>query len=85
MAKGYNRYNLLLKIKDVCETYRENERNETADYIWRNRIYPKHFISRSTFYDYLSTPYEKELKEIEQKRAAAEAARKRQRRLFDDV
>jgi len=85
MAKGYNRYNLLQRVKDVCETYNKYKSNETADYIWRNRIYPKHYISRATFYNFLATPYKKELAEIEQKRAEDEALRKRQKRLFDDV
>lgn len=85
MAKGYNRYNLLQKIKDVCEIYCRYEKNETADYIFRNYIYPKHFISRSTFYRFLATPYKKEIEEIEQKRAREEQVKKMQKRLFDDV
>ena len=85
MAKGYNGYNRLLKIKDVCEIYRRYEKNETADFIFRNYVYPKHFISRTTFYRYLSTPYAKRMREIEEKRAKEEAIKKAQKRLFDDV
>ncbi len=85
MAKGYNRYNLLQKIKDVCEIYRQYEKNETADYIFRNYIYPKHFISRSTFYRFLATPYKKELEDIQIKRTKEEAEKKRQKRLFDEL
>ncbi|MDR2002130.1 MAG: hypothetical protein LBQ74_03795 [Prevotella sp.] len=85
MAKGYNRYNLLQKIKDVCEIYRQYEKNETADFIFRNYIYPKHFISRSTFYRFLATPYKKQIEEIEAQRAKEEHIKKMQKRLFDDV
>lgn len=85
MAQGYNRYNLLQRIKDVNETYLKYEKNETADFIYRNYIYPRHYISCRTFYRYLATPYKKEIEEIEAQRAKEEHIKKMQKRLFDDV
>lgn len=79
MAKGYNRYNLLQRIKAVNETYLKYEKNETADFIYHNYIYPAHYISRATFYRFLATPYKKEIEEIEKERAAEEAAKKAQK------
>ncbi|MFC4673597.1 hypothetical protein [Dysgonomonas termitidis] len=66
------------------EIYLRYEKNWPVDYIYRNYIYPRHFISRSTFYDYLGTPYKKELAEIEARRAKEETEKKRQKSLFDD-
>jgi hypothetical protein len=80
MAQGYNRYNLMLKVKEVNEIYLINhKKGETADYIFHNLIQPRFYISRTTFYRYLATPYKKELTELEQK-FQEEEQRKREKR-----
>lgn len=69
MAKGgYNRYNFLLKVRKVCETYNEHARKGVATgYIYDNYIKNQFFISRATFYNYLSTPYKAEIEKFENK------------------
>jgi len=68
MAKGYNNYNLLLRVKEICEIYNVyHKKGETTDYIFRNLIQPRFYISRATFYRYLATPYKNEIAELEAK------------------
>jgi hypothetical protein len=77
MAQGYNRYNLLQKVREVNEIYLVyHKKGETADYIFRNLIQPRFYISRQTFYRYLAIPYKKELAELELKFKEKEQAKK---------
>lgn len=47
MAQGYNKYNYLQRVKAVCEIYMEHRnKGVTVDYIFRNYIAPRFFISR---------------------------------------
>lgn len=63
---AFSRKNLLLRIKDVNELYKEKEKiGLSTEYIYRHHIAPVFHISRSTLYEYLATPYERQLKEIE--------------------
>jgi len=65
---AYTRKNLLLRVKEVNETYVEKHRiGLSTEYIYRNFIFPLFHISRSTLYDYLAIPYASQLKEIERK------------------
>ena len=65
---GYNRRNFLLKVKKVNEIYLEHsKRGVFVEYIFRNYIKNQFFISRTTFYEYLSIPYLKELEELDVK------------------
>ena len=67
---AYTRRYLLKRIKDVCEIYlREAKRGVNNEYIYNNYIRDRFHISRSTFYEYLTVPYEKQLKELDAKEA----------------
>lgn len=62
MAKGYNRYNLLLRIKAVNERYLALEAlGYSSQVIYKDYIFPEFMISRATMYNYLAVPYKKEL------------------------
>ena len=59
---SYNRYNYLLRVKQVNEVYREHScRGIFTEHIYRNYIRPRFYISRQTFYSYLTIPYAREL------------------------
>ena len=65
---AYNRKNFLLRVKEVCEIYnRETAKGKFNEYIYSTYIAGQYHISRATFYDYLTIPYERELKKIEEK------------------
>lgn len=67
---AYNRRLLLNRIKAVCEIYkRENAKGVTTEYIYAHYIRDQFHISRSAFYEYLTVPYEKQIKELDQKEA----------------
>lgn len=67
---AYTRKNLLLRVKEVNETFVEKQKiGLTTEYIYRHFISPLYHISRSTLYDYLAIPYAAQLKEIECKEA----------------
>ena len=58
--------NTLLRMKDVIEEYRKHEHpGVSSAFIYREYIYPKFHLSATRFYDCLSTPVDKLLKEIE--------------------
>mgnify|MGYP003623264959 CR=1 FL=1 len=83
---AYNRYNFLLRVKEVNEEFfRYDSQGVTTEYIYEHYIYPKFKICRTTFFKYLKTPYYKELEQEERKKAAREAAKVAQGQLFDDV
>jgi len=64
---AYDRKNRLLRIIDIQEIYKKHSKNHqggcTDKHIFENMIYPVYRISRTTFYEYLSTPAKKQLKE----------------------
>ena len=57
--------NKLLRYKTVLETYL-NHKTEDIPFtvVWRKYIYPKHFISKSTLYNIINTPVNKELSQV---------------------
>lgn len=62
---AYNKKNHLLKVKAVCELYeRMRQPDVPASQTYRKVIYPAFYISRGTFYRYLSVNYKKELREL---------------------
>jgi hypothetical protein len=64
--KNKNLKNKLMRYKSILDTYLEYK---TPDIpllvVYRNYVYPKHFISVGTLYTVLNTPIEKQLKELE--------------------
>jgi len=69
---SYNRRNLLLRIIDVQTIYKKHSKNFdggcTDKYIYEQIIEPHYHISRATFYEYLKTFAEKQLKELDERR-----------------
>lgn len=72
---AYNRRNILLRIIDIQNIYKENSKNWedgpgflSDRHIYNTLIYPKYKISKACFYEYLRTPAEKQLKELEAKK-----------------
>ncbi|MFZ4547544.1 MAG: hypothetical protein ACOYN4_08920 [Bacteroidales bacterium] len=64
----YTRKNLLLTILEVQALVLEYQgKGKTQQWIHKNIIHPKYFISISTYYNYLKINARKELKEYEQK------------------
>ena len=62
----YNKINYLQKVAAVNETFiKYTAKGLSNEYIYNNYIKSVFFISRTTFYNYLSIPYKKELKQIE--------------------
>ncbi|MBQ7210516.1 MAG: hypothetical protein IJS05_06450 [Paludibacteraceae bacterium] len=77
---AYTRRYLLNRIKAVCEIYlREAKRGVNNEFIYDNYIRDQFHISRSTFYEYLTVPYERQLRELDRK----EAEEKRQNPTLD--
>lgn len=63
---AYNRFNFLQRVKEVNEIYLEySSKGVFNEYIYINYIKDRFHISRTTFYNYLSIPYGKELKQIQ--------------------
>lgn len=59
--------NKLLRYKNIVNLYLEHKTDDIATtVILRKYIYPIYPISRTTLYEILSTPIEKELKEIKE-------------------
>jgi len=57
--------NRLLRYKAIKEDYDHYRRlGVPTTVIWRDHIYPKYFISRTTLYTILCTPINKELAEL---------------------
>jgi hypothetical protein len=68
--KGYNRLNFLLKVKAVSEVYLQyKEHGVSNEFVFENYIQKQFFISRTTFFSYLTIPYKKELEELQKKLA----------------
>ncbi|NDW10930.1 hypothetical protein [Dysgonomonas sp. 520] len=82
---AYNRYNFLLRVKEVNELYfKYDAMGVTAERIYTDHVYPQYKISRTTFFAYLKIPYYKELEQEENAKAKREAARAAQLNLFDE-
>lgn len=62
---AYTRKYLLERVKEVNEVYVEKHRlGITNEFIYEHHIKDKFHISRTTFYNYLTIPYAKEMKNI---------------------
>lgn len=62
---AYNKKNKLLQMKLVVELYKKHKQpGVSTAYVFRTYIEPLYPMSISTLYNYLSTPIEKELKQI---------------------
>ncbi len=62
---AFSRKNMLLRVKEVNELYVEKSKiGLSTEFIYRTFIAPRFHISRSTLYEYLAIPYERQLKEI---------------------
>ena len=62
---AFSRKNMLLRVKEVNELYVEKSKiGLSSEFIYRTFIAPRFHISRSTLYEYLAIPYERQLKEI---------------------
>jgi hypothetical protein len=58
--------NLLLRALAVQELYKEYQANgATNEWIYQNVVMHRFYISRATFYRYLSIPAARELKRLE--------------------
>lgn len=67
---AYTRRYLLNRIKAVNEIYiREARRGVNNEYIYKNLIRDRFHISRSTFYAYLTVPFERQLRELDEHEA----------------
>ena len=64
---AFSRKNLLLRVKEVNELYMEKAK---IGLIFRTFIKPRYHISRSTLYEYLAIPYDRQLREIAQRERA---------------
>lgn len=64
---AYNKKNILTRIVDIQTITLDNtRRGVTQEWVYINIVYPQYRISRRTFYNYLSIPAKKLLKEREQ-------------------
>jgi len=62
----YNKKNKLLQIRLVVELYKKHKQpGVSTAYVFRTYIEPYYPMSISTLYNYLATPVEKELKQME--------------------
>ena len=62
---AYNRKNLLQRMIDVQDIYREHQKNGATDrWIFRNVIEPNYRISERTFYNYVTHSARRELQNI---------------------
>lgn len=67
----YTRKYFLQRVREVNEVYLAHAgRGLFNEYIYRNYIRDRFHISRTTFYQYLTIPYEAELKKIAEREAA---------------
>jgi hypothetical protein len=66
---AYNRENLLLKIIDIQRvTLEHTRRGVTQEWVFHQLIAPKYHISKATYYNYLATPAEMELRRLHERR-----------------
>lgn len=84
MAKGYNRRNFLLRVKDIQDIYTNyHARGCTDKYIYQTHVYPTYKIGRTTFYNYLAIPAVRELKELEERMRIERQAAAKQLSMFN--
>ena len=70
----YTKKYVLQRIKAVNEVYLEcHAKGMFTEYIYEHYIRRQFHISRSTFYEYLTIPYERELKELARREAEEKA------------
>lgn len=66
---AYNKRNRLQRIIDIQQIHREHSKDydgeATDTWIWRELIFPQYRISKRTFDEYLVTPAQRLLKELE--------------------
>jgi len=63
---AYNRRNKLLQMQSVIATYQKYKQpGVSTTYVYYTYIRPLFHISIATLYNYLSTPVNRELKEID--------------------
>ena len=56
-----------MRVKRINEIYIEqHKKGYSNEFIFREYIRDQFHVSRSTFYNYLATPYQAELKKIEE-------------------
>lgn len=68
---AYNKNNYLLRVKEVNETYNKYAlKGYFNEYIYANFIKDRFHISRTTFYNYLTIPYKRQLKQIQKRETA---------------
>ena len=68
---AFSRKNLLFRVKKINEVYLEKAKiGLSTEFIYRNFIKPRYHISRSTLYDYLAIPYDRQLAEIARREKA---------------
>lgn len=61
---AYTKENLLRRILDIQQTFRENYRQGMIiEHVFDEHVYPKYKISRATFYKYLKRDAATELRE----------------------
>lgn len=85
MAKGYNRRNFLLRVKDIQDIYTNYHTHGCTDkYIYQTHVYPTYKIGRTTFYNYLAIPAVKELKELEERMRMEKEAHAKQLKMFEE-
>lgn len=74
LKMAFSRKNLLLRVKEINELYLEKAKiGLNTEFIYRTFIKPRYHISRSTLYEYLTIPYERQLREIAQREGAEKA------------
>ena len=74
LKMAFSRKNLLLRVKEINELYLEKAKiGLSTEFIYRTFIKPRYHISRSTLYEYLTIPYERQLREIAQREGAEKA------------
>lgn len=84
--KGYNRYNHLLLVKEAVEFYINNvDSYKSVVDFYKEAFYPKYKKSIATMYNWLATPYERDLKRIKEQKEKREKEASRQKSLFDTI
>ena len=63
---AYNKKNILTRIVDIQDiTLANTRKGVTQEWVYANIVFPQYRISRRTYYNYLSIPAKKLLKERE--------------------
>ena len=59
-----NKFKRIIEIQNLVLEYQAQ--GVTKEFIYHNYIYPKYFISRDCFYDYLGINAKRDLKKLEE-------------------